>query len=395
MIFETLKNYQASYLNMYDFKYKRYLHDKIDFTQKLIGVIGARGSGKTTFLLQYLKENELPLSKKLYFSADSISLESLFDVAYEFSKSGGKLLIIDEIHKYINFEIELKKIYDMLDLQVLFSGSSAIKLDHSKGDLSRRAIIYHMKGLSFKEFIELKTDIKLQAYSLESILSSHEDIAYELKSQFKPFEYWDEYIKYGYYPFYFQNSDTYSIRLKETINTVVEVDIPSIFPIDYDKIINLKKLIELVCLSNPFKINIKELSSKIGTKDYATLYRYMEYLRRGKIFNLLRAKGKGDSILTKPEKLYLANTNLHFAYCNNSEVGTIREVFFMSMFEEQRLQVSKNGDFIIDDKYTVEVGGKNKSFSQIKDIPNSFVVADDIEVGHKNRIPLWLFGFLY
>ncbi len=395
MLFETLKNYQASYLNMHDFKYKRYLHGKIDFTQKLIGIIGARGSGKTTFLLQYLKEHKLPYSKKLYFSADSISLDSLFDIAYTFSRSGGKLLIIDEIHKYINFEIELKKIYDMLDLQVIFSGSSALKLDHSKGDLSRRAIIYHMKGLSFKEFVELKTNKKLKTYSLEDILINHEDIAYEIVSQFKPFEYWDEYIKYGYYPFYFDNNDTYPVRLKETINTVVEVDIPSIFAIDYDKIINLKKLIELVCLSNPFKINIKELSSKIATKDYATLYRYMEYLKRAKIFNLLRSKSKGDSILTKPEKLYLANTNLHFAYCNNSEKGTIREVFFMSMFDDKRLETSKNGDFIIDDKYTIEVGGKNKSFKQIKDIPNSYVVADDIEIGSANKIPLWLFGFIY
>ncbi len=395
MPFQTLKNYQASYLNMYDFSYKRYLHNKVDFTQKLIGIIGARGSGKTTFLLQYLKENKLPFSKKLYFSADSISLDSLFDVAYKFSRSGGKLLIIDEIHKYKNFEIELKKIYDMLDMQIIFSGSSALKLDHAKGDLSRRAIIYQMKGLSFREFIELKTDIELKAYTLEDILTNHEDIAYEILEKIKPFEYWDEYIKYGYYPFYFENQQTYPIRLKETINTVVEVDIPSIFSIDYDKIINLKKLIELVCLSNPFKINIKELSTKIGTKDYATLYRYMEYLKRGKIFNLLRAKSKGDSILVKPEKLYLANTNLHFAYCNHSEVGTVREVFFMSMFEDNELESSKNGDFIVKDIYTIEVGGKNKSFKQIKDIKNSFVVADDIEVGSGNKIPLWLFGFLY
>jgi len=395
MLFQTLKNYQASYLNMYDFSYKRYLHNKVDFNQKLIGIIGARGSGKTTFLLQYLKENKLPFSKKLYFSADAISLDSLFDVAYKFNRSGGKLLIIDEIHKYKNFEIELKKIYDMLDMQVIFSGSSALKLDHAKGDLSRRAIIYHMKGLSFREFIELKTDTKLKTYSIEDILTKHEDIAYEIIIKIKPFEYWDEYVKYGYYPFYFENQQTYPIRLKETINTVVEVDIPSIFSIDYDKIINLKKLIELVCLSNPFKINIKELSNKIGTKDYATLYRYMEYLKRGKIFNLLRAKSKGDSILVKPEKLYLANTNLHFAYCNNSEVGTIREVFFMSMFEDNELESSKNGDFIVKDKYIIEVGGKNKSFKQIKDLQNSFVVADDIEVGSGNKIPLWLFGFMY
>ena len=380
---------------MYSYEYKRYLHKKVNFSQKLIGIIGARGSGKTTFLLQYLKNNPLPISKKLYFSADAISLDSLFDIAYEFSKSGGELLIIDEIHKYKNFEGELKKIYDMLDLQVIFSGSSALRLDHSKGDLSRRAVIYTMMGLSFREFLELKTQKEFQTYSLEDILANHQDIAYEITSSIKPFEYWDEYLKCGYYPFYFEDDATYLVKLKDTINTVVEVDIPSIFPIEYDKIINLKKLIELVCLSNPFKINIKALSSKVGTKDYATLYRYMEYLKRGKIFNLLRAKTKGDSILTKPEKLYLANTNLHYAYCEYSEIGTIREVFFMSMFEDSRLQVASKGDFVIDDRYTVEIGGKNKTFKQIKDLPNSFVISDDIEIGNGAKIPLWLFGFLY
>jgi len=394
-MFETLKNYQASYLKVYNFKYKRYLHKKVDFSQKLIGIIGARGSGKTTFLLQYLRENRLPMSKKLYFSVDTISLNSIFDIAYGFSKSGGKLLIIDEIHKYKNFEIELKKIYDMLDLQVIFSGSSALRLDYSKGDLSRRAIIYSMMGLSFREFLELRTSKEFKSYSLEEILYNHEDIAYEIIEKIKPFEFWNEYLKYGYYPFYFENKASYLIRLKETINTVVEVDIPSIFPIEYDKIINLKKLIELVCISAPFKINIKELSLKIGTKDYATLYRYMEYLKRGKIFNLLRAKSKGDNILTKPEKLYLANTNLHFAYCNSSEIGTVREVFFMSMFEDGRLEVVNRGDFLIDSKYIVEVGGKKKGFNQIKDLKNSFVVSDNIEIGDKAKIPLWLFGFLY
>ena len=380
---------------MYNFSYKRYLYKEIDFTQKLIGIIGARGSGKTTFLLQYLKEHKLPLSKKLYFSADSISLESLFDIAYEFNKRGGELLIIDEIHKYKNFEIELKKIYDMLDMQIVFSGSSALRLDHSKGDLSRRAIVYYMKGLSFKEFIELKTNIKLESYTIEDILTNHEDISYEILSKIKPFEYWDEYIKYGYYPFYFENQDTYQIRLKETINTVIEVDIPSIFPIEYDKIISLKKLVRLVCESPPFKINIKSLSEKMGIKDYQTLYRYMEYLHRGSILSLIRPKSRGDNIFVKPQKLYLSNTNLHNAYCNNVEIGTVREVFFMSMINEENIEVANRGDFIVDSKYEVEIGGKNKSFKQIKDIKNSFVIADDIEIGFKNKIPLWLFGFLY
>ncbi len=392
---QNLKNYQLNYLKALKSKYKRYIHNIVDFNQKLIGIVGARGVGKTTFLLQYLNENKLPLSKKLYISADSIDLDSLFEIAYEFSKTGGKLLIIDEIHKYKNFEIELKKIYDMLDLNVIFSGSSAIKLDHAKGDLSRRAILYHMKGLSFREFIELQTSKTLPFYTLEDILTNHEDRAYEIAKEIKPFEYFKEYLKYGYYPFYFEDKDTYLIRLQQTINTVIEVDIPSIFPIEYDKIINLKKLVKLVCQSKPFKVNIKELSTKIGIGDYQTLYKYLEYLKRGKILNLLRAKTKGDNIFSKPDKIYLNNTNLHYAYCNESETGTIREVFFMSMIDEDRLTIHNKGDFLIDEKYIVEVGGKNKSFNQIKDMQNSFIVADDMEVGFGNKIPLWLFGFLY
>lgn len=173
------------------------------------------------------------------------------------------------------------------------------------------------------------------------------------------------------------------------------MDIPSIFPIDYDKIINLKKLIRLVCQSKPFKVNIKELSTKIGISDYQTLYKYLEYLKRGKILNLLKAKTKGDSIFVKPDKIYLANTNLHYSYCDEVEIGTIREVFLMSMLDEKNIAISEKGDFLIDGTYTVEVGCKNKKYKQIKDIPNSFIVSDDIEIGSKNKIPLWLFGFLY
>lgn len=392
---QNLKEYQQSYLRVLESDYKRYIHDVVDFNQKLIGIIGARGVGKTTFLLQYLKENDLPLSKKLYFSADAIDLDSLFDIAFEFSKEGGELLIIDEIHKYKNFECELKKIYDMLSLKVIFSGSSAIRLDHSKGDLSRRALLYHMKGLSFREFIELKKSIKLPAFTTEEIFNNHIDIAYELSNDFKPFEFFQEYLKFGYYPFYFENEQSYLLKLQETINTVIEVDIPSIFPIGYDKIINLKKLVRLVCQSKPFKVNIKELSTKIGISDYQTLYKYLEYLKRGKILNLLRAKTKGDSIFVKPDKIYLANTNLHYSYCDQVEIGTIREVFFMSMFDEKDITLSSKGDFSVEDTYIVEVGGKTKSYNQIKDLPNSYIVSDEIEIGSGNKIPLWLFGFLY
>lgn len=392
---ELLHNYQQNYLNNLNSTYKRYIHKEVDFSNKLIGIIGARGVGKTTFLLQYFKELELPITKKLYFTADAIDIHTIFDIAYEFHKSGGKVLIIDEIHKIKGFEKDLKKIYDMLDLKVIFSGSSALILDNSKADLSRRALMYHMKGLSFREFLEISKDISLPSYTLEDILTNHVDISHEILSKVKVYEFYKEYLQYGFYPFYFENKKSYLIRVQETINTVIEVDIPSIFKIEYEKIINLKKLVRLVCESKPFKVNIKELASNIGTTDYQTLYKYLEYLKRGKILNTLKSKSKGDTIFSKPDKLYLSNTNLHYAYCQNSEIGTIREVFFHSMLDGFTQESSKNGDFLINDTYLFEIGGKNKTFKQVKDIPNSYVVSDDIEVGYKNKIPLWLFGFLY
>jgi len=393
---ETLRAYQENYLKIYKQPYKRYIHNEVNFNHKLNGIIGARGVGKSTFLLQYLQDTDLPYSKKLYISADAIDVTtSLFEIAYTFHREGGMLLIIDEIHKYRDFEKELKKIYDMLELRVIFSGSSALKLDNAKADLSRRAVLYFMKGLSFREFLEIKNGIELPSYTLDEIFNDHIDIAHELLKQIKPYEFLNEYLEFGYYPFYFEGKDAYLVRLQETINTVIEVDIPSIFPIGYDNIINLKKLVRYICMSPPFKINIKALSSKVGIKDYQTLYRYIEYLKRAKVLNLIRAKSRGDNIFTKPEKMYLANTNLHYAYCDKREVGTIREVFMMSMLDDTLLEVPARGDFSINEKLTIEIGGKNKGFDQIKDLENSYVIADDIEIGSAHKIPMWLFGFLY
>jgi len=393
---EELKDYQRKLFHKVNFKYKRYFHN-LNLDKKLVGIIGARGVGKTTFLIQYLKELDIPFSKKLYISADIISIPSLYEVAEAFSKEEGEVLIIDEIHKYKDFEIELKKIYDILDLKVIFSGSSALKLDNAKADLSRRAIIYEVEGLSFREFVELSQTIKLPKFSLEQILDNHEDIACELLEKFNLTLLWKEYIKSGYYPFYFEDKDDYLLRLNETINTVIEVDIPSIFPIEYDSINNLKKLVRLICASHPYTPNLKELLAKMNMQDnYKGLYRFLEYLHRAKIFNIIRPKTKGDNIFTKPAKIYLNNTNLHFAYCDEQIKGTSREVFFTSMLKvEHILAIPKKGDFIVDEKYTFEVGGKTKTFKQIKDIPDSYVVADDIEIGNGNKIPLWIFGFLY
>jgi predicted AAA+ superfamily ATPase len=394
---DEIREYQRKIFAKNNFSYKRYFYNTINLSPKLIGIVGARGVGKTTFLIQYLKELEIPFSQKLYISADALTIPSLYEVAEVFAKEDGKILIIDEIHKYKNFEIELKKIYDILDIKVIFSGSSALQIDNAKADLSRRAIVYHFEGLSFREFIELKDNIALPSFSLEDILNNHIDIAYELLEKFNLRLSYKEFIQTGYYPFYFEDKESYFLRLNQTINTVIEVDIPSIFPIEYSSITNLKKLVRLVCQSLPYTPNIKELLIKMDMKDdYKRLYRFLEYLDKAKVLSLIRPSSKGDAIFVKPEKIYLSNTNLHYAYCNNIEIGTIRETFFASMLRgKYELSIPPKGDFWVNNKYTFEVGGKNKKFKQIQDLENSFVVSDEIEIGSGNKIPLWLFGFLY
>jgi len=379
-------------------EYKRYFLKEIDFNQKLIGIIGARGVGKTTAILQYLKELEISYNKKLYISADMIEISdiSLFEIAKIFSQYGGELLAIDEIHKKPNFEIDLKNIYDRLNIKVIFSGSSAIKLEHSKADLSRRALIYKAKNLSFREFLELKLKREFKSLTLEDILNNHTDIATILTKEFKPFEYLKEYTqKGGYYPFYFEDEKNYLKRLESTINTVIEVDLPSIFSMKYENVINLKKLVKLLCSSNPYELNITELSKKIAiSRD--KLYRYIYYLNLGSIFLSIYSKTRGDSIFTKPSKLYLNNPNLYYAYCKDTKIGTIRENFFANIFIDKfDINYSQIGDFIVENRYIFEIGGKKKSFKQIESIKNSYVVADGIEIGFGNKIPLWLFGFLY
>jgi len=285
------------YKKIENIEYKRYFFNLIDFNEKLIGLIGARGIGKTTFLLQYLKSLDIKTNQKLYFSVDSIitSNTTLFEIAEDFSNLGGKVLVIDEIHKYPNFEIELKEIYDFLELKVIFSGSSAIVLEHKKADLSRRAMLYRVKGLSFREFLELKLDIKFKKLTLEEIFKNHIDLAILISKQIKPLEYFKDYLQIGYYPFYFETPNTYYLKLEETINTVIESDLPIIFNIEPANITKLKKLVSYICDSKPYELNITSLSKKIGI-DRKTLYQYIHYLSLGDIFLKVLPKTKGDRI---------------------------------------------------------------------------------------------------
>jgi predicted AAA+ superfamily ATPase len=395
------RTFQNALSKKIDTSKKRYFYNELENDEKLLAILGARGVGKTTALLQYLIELNLNPNEKLYISADWIDGERLFDIAEDFYKEEGKLLIIDEIHKYPNFEKELKMIYDILDIRVIVSGSSALSINHSKADLSRRMLLKEVKGMSFREFLNFKYGLDFNSVSFEEIIDNHVNIAYEILNQVKKpsiLPDFKEYLETGYYPFFFQNKDkeSYLLKLKETINVILEVDIPAVSNIKFNTIRKFKKLIEYICTSHPFKPNMQELLSKIDMPRtaYSEVYYYLELLQKAKVLRLIKSADKKDAILTKPEKIYLNNTNLHFCYCDTQEIGSIREVFFASMFDGFKIYAPKKGDFVVNG-YTFEIGGKNKTKKQIKEIENSFVVRDDMEIGSNRIIPLWLFGFLY
>ena len=378
-------------------KYKRFLYDHINFNAKLIGLIGARGAGKTTLVLQYLKKLNLNPDEFLYISCEHpiVASHTLFEIAEEFAKYGGKVLVIDEIHKKKDFCIELKNIYDFFELQVVFTGSSAISLENCQSDLSRRAIVYRLPILSLREFIELKTNRKFLSYDLEEIFENHFEIASDILQEIKPLKYYNEYLSYGAYPFFLQEESLYHQRLVEIVSETLTYDIATIYNVPYEKTVYLNKLLETLCRSKPYEINYEALSKTIGIAKN-TLKQYLLYLYKGNLINSIDGISRGNSFIKKPSKIYLNNTNLFEILCENKETGTIRETFFTSMLKiKHKLHYPKVGDFLIDEKYIVEVGGAKKSFNQIKDIKNSYVVADGIEIGFKNKIPLWLFGFLY
>ena len=396
----SIKIIEKRLLKSFSSNYKRYFFDRVNFDSKLIGIVGSRGVGKTTFLLQYLKElkTKYEPKKSIYFSYDhpmNVDI-NLYEFAEEFAKIGGIYLIVDEIHKYKNFALDLKAIYDFLpNLKVIFTGSSAVSLYNAQADLSRRCLFYHMRGLSYREFLELKLDIKLPYFTLEELFNKHIDIAENLSNHFIPLEYFDEYLKFGYYPFYFDDKENYLKLLLSVVNQTIDIDLVMLGNIKPQFAPKLKKLLKIICYSKPFELNISKVASQIQISRN-TLYAYLEYLTKADLLLSVIDSKKGISSLSKPEKLYLNNTNLFYTLCESCEIGTIRECFFANQLQESnKINTTSKGDFIINSKYTVEVGGKNKSFKQISDIENSFLVVDTDFTEHKNKIPLWLFGFLY
>ncbi len=379
--------------------FKRFLFNEIKWNNRLVGIKGARGTGKTTLLLQWLKQQDLPVTKAAYFSLDDLYFtnNSLKETVAQFHKLGGKILVLDEVHKYKNWSTEIKNIYDIYTgIKIIFTGSSIIDISRQQGDLSRRAIIYELPGLSYREFLSLKYNLQLPVFSLNEILKDASTLKKQLPISFRPLEYFNEYLQTGYYPFMMEDKETVHQKINQLIRTIVEYDMAELK--DFD-IRNAKKILQLmyvIAQQVPFKPNLVALAEKTSIHRNS-LNNYLHYLEQAKLISLLQPAGKSVASLQKPEKIYLNNTNLLYALAEKQvDKGNLRETFFLSQLNAvHKIAMPKQVDFFVDNKYTFEVGGKDKSKKQIAGIKNAWVVKDDLEFPVGNNLPLWMFGCLY
>lgn len=379
--------------------FERYLSNSIGWNNRLIAITGARGTGKTTLVLQQAKKKGLQPHEMLYISLDDILMSGfrLVDIAAWFYKNGGKLLLLDEVHKYPDWSREVKNIYDTYSkLSVVFTGSSILELKKGEADLSRRALEYHLHTLSLREFIALKDGMEFPAFTLTEVLKNHADIARDINTRIRPIMYFNEYLRYGCYPYFREDPFTYGQRLIATINLVIETDVPALVPVDYPSIVRMKQLTGIIAESVPFKPNIAKLCERLGARR-ETILRYLYTLDKAKVLSLLFSSADGLTQLGKPERIYLDNPNIMAALAGaHANIGAMRETFFINQLTQSNtLNYTEKGDFMVNNKYLFEVGGPGKTDKQIKSARNAYVVKDDIEYGLKNTIPLWLFGFLY
>lgn len=380
--------------------FERELERKINWNARLISVRGSRGTGKTTLFLQHIKKTfSNNLNKVLYVNLDNIyfSNNTLVELAEKFASRGGTHLFIDEVHKYENWSKEIKNLYDDFpELHIAFTGSSLLEILNGRADLSRRTLVYELTGLSFREYLSLIKAHDFPIFTLEEILKNNEQISAEIASKIKPFEFFDDYLSFGYYPYFLEGKDDYFNRLNETLNMILEVELPFLRGLEIAYIPRIKKLLAVIGESAPFIPNITQLAAKIGISRQ-TLLIYLKYLEDAKLINQLYKKSRGLSVLEKPEKILMENTNLIELFNGeNANTGSRRETFVLNqLLHSHKVDFSEESDFFVDSKYTFEVGGKNKKRKQLQEIPDSYIIADDIEFGTDRRIPIWLLGFMY
>jgi len=398
---DALIYYNDILLKQVNSAFVRSLYEKIDWNQRMIVISGARGAGKTTLLLQRQKRQNKSGINSLYVSLDHpyFFSNSLFDLADQYYKVGGRLLLIDEVHKYANWSKELKIIYDAFpNMKIVFTASSALDIYRGEADLSRRVISYKLSGMSFREFLKFKSKSSFEIIALDDLIKNHRMLANEVLDLLETelLHLYKFYLKFGYFPFSAQAGETaYEVYLNQVINTTLDTDMAYAKGFTPSTALKLKKLLSILAESVPFQPNVAELARKLGiSRD--SIYQYLQYLEKGLLIMSIHAEGKGISLLQKPEKIYLENTNFAYALSRTPETGNIRETFFLNQLinSGHKVHYPKSGDFKVGD-YIFEVGGHKKSTKQIKELANAYVVADDTLIGFGNKIPIWLFGFLY
>jgi uncharacterized protein len=391
--------------------FKRYFLRDNPLTNRFSIIIGQRGIGKTTAMIQHLQEytDNQTTNKTLYLQTDHflVSRSSLYEITDQFYKLGGELICFDEIHKYPDWSKELKSIFDTFpNLKIIASGSSALEITKGSHDLSRRALVYRMYGMSFREYIGMHAGIFFDRISLDAFLSEHQQVAETIvaqleKNNFQVLALFHQYLERGYYPYYleYQDKAQFYLTLEQNIHTTLESDLPAIHAtLNGTSIRRIEKLLSIISSRVPFTPDMKNLKELLGIGDERTLKTYLKYLEDAGVILTVSKSGKGLRAMEKPEKIYLNNPNLYHALAQKGQpdTGALRETFLLSMLQvNHTVSVPAKGDFLIDESITIEVGGKSKDGAQIKNIQDAWLALDNIETGHGNRIPLWLFGFIY
>lgn len=381
-----------------DLRFKRYLYDRINWNSRLVGIKGARGVGKTTMLLQHIKETFNNIDDVIYVSLDNLWFENhQLEELVEFLYTHGVMHIyFDEVHRYKNWTMLLKHFYDSYPgLSIVYTGSAMLAIENSVADLSRRQSLYTLNGLSFREYLDYEGIAKIPSVGLEELLMNHTKYALDVTSEIKVLRHFDLYLRKGYYPYYKEAGEDYLMRVGEVVRLIIESDIPAVEDITYTTVQKIRKLLMVIAENVPLEANINKLSTQLeSTRDQTLKMLYL--LDRAGLLWLLTDKIKDYKHLTGPKKIYLNNANLMYALSGKISEGTMRETFFANQLGAiTTLTMPKQGDFMADGKFLFEVGGTRKTFDQIADLPNSYLAIDDIETGNGNRIPLWIFGCLY
>lgn len=400
-IMDTLFEKQDAMLRATSTEIVRTFVREINWEAPMLCIRGSRGVGKSTLLRQYIKQHFPAGSEEvLYCSMDWVyfSQHSMLEVAEKFHKRGGKLLVFDEAHKYDNWSREVKEIAETYpDLQLFISGSSLLKLLDGDADLSRRCRGYDMPGLSFREFLHFYKGIEVPTHSLEEVLASPKEIAAEVNAVCRPLRHFHEYLKAGYYPFYKTNPIDYYPLIEQTVNYVVDVELPQQRRVSTANCRRVKALLNVLASQVPFDVDISKIATAIGLQRN-TVLEYMNHLKDAKLINLLYSDIASVKKMQKPDKIYLENPNLLYALATQPvQIGTARECFAVNQLgTHHTVEYGKaQGDFKVDGKWVFEVGGEKKSFAQVADVPNSYVLSDDIEMPRGNKLPLWIIGLLY